>query len=1020
MLALALVAPAAAEPSFPAVDAEPLSTVAPAAVVLHANWQMRESAIAGDDGAAFSRAGFNAAGWYETSVPTTALGTLVRHGVYPDPYVGLNNMLIPDASDDHNRRYKLAQYSHLPNKANPWAKPYWFRREFNLPKEYKGKTVWLHLDGINYRADVWLNGRQVADAKSVVGMFRRFRFDVSSFVVEDGPNAVAVRIHPLDFPGDPMHEQLGGPPGSYGPNGGDGDILRNVTQYCSIGWDWIAAARDRNMGLWQHVWLEATGPVAVRDPAAMTDVRLPGAAEAAVTVRCQLDNPSPTERSVDLSVRIAPDGFAAEPVEFRAKATAAPHALTEVVLKPQDYPALVLHRPRLWWPVTYGDQPLYRLTVEARVDGQTSSQVTRRFGVRTVGSIILPSGGRAFTVNGRTIRMTGGAWVPDFLSSWSAQRYRDEVRLMAEGNHTIVRVNGCGIVPPDAFFDACDRYGLLVWEDLSRTSMEGTYRKDGGPTNSCDPCPCDPALYLDNMKDCIFRLRGRPSLLLWCGCNEAVPQQDVGEPLENEILPALDGTRPWLPSSYDSSIVVQGRHTKLGRAGHTILVRLPEYFRLYAQDPTFTSHNEIGLFSPPPINSIAKAIPDHDRPAPEWFPWNRDLGYHDAMDHVLKESDKIIRADLGEPACLTEYLWMGDLYSNLAYRAIYEAANKARPRNAGTHIWKINAAWPSVTQQVFDWYLRPNGGYYGMRSACRPLHVQHSVDDQTVQVVSTLAEARPNLKVRTTLVDTAGRVEHTQEHTITAAADATTPVGALPALVKDGRLHFLALDLLDAEGRELDHVATWVQADCRFHELMKLPPAVIDARVTQRSQQDDETIYKVSVRNASNVPAVQVWLEVIRGELGDEVLPAFWSDNALTLLPGQQRELTVRFRTNLLAAAPPHLMVEGWNVTPREWAVSDGKPVSLAMAVTGCEVRREGSKTKVQFTATQQGPAGPRWTTWPVPVKVDGNVARYVRIGLRNAATSSAIADACRSAGRAASDCRRRRPGENGCRALMV
>ena len=389
-------------------------------------------------------------------------------------------------------------------------------------------------------------------------------------------------------------------------------------------------------------------------------------------------------------------------------------------------------------------------------------------------------------------------------------------------------------------------------------------------------------------------------------------------------------------------------------AGHTIWCALPEYFRLYAQDPAFTSQNEIGLFSPPPINSIAKAIPDHDRPAPQWFPWNRDLGYHDAMDHVLKESDKIIRADLGEPACLTEYLWMGDLYSNLAYRAIYEAANKVRPRNAGTHIWKINAAWPSVTQQVFDWYLRPNGGYYGMRSACRPLHVQHSVDDQTVQVVSTLAEARPNLKVRTTLVDTAGRVE--------AHAGAYHHGGgrrhdARRSVARGGQRRPAALPRARFAGGRRPragprrHVGPGGLPLSRAYEAA----AGHDRRgVTERSQQDDETIYKVSVRNASRVPAVQVWLEVIRGELGDEVLPAFWSDNALTLLPGQKRELTVRFRTNLLAAASPHLMVEGWNVTPREWTVSDGKPVSLAMAVTGCEVRREGSHTKVQFTATQR------------------------------------------------------------------
>ena len=360
------------------------------------------------------------------------------------------------------------------------------------------------------------------------------------------------------------------------------------------------------------------------------------------------------------------------------------------------------------------------------------------------------------------------------------------------------------------------------------------------------------------------------------------------------------------------------------------------------------------------------------------------------MGFVLRGSDKIIREDLGEPACLTEYLWMGDLYSSLSYRAIFEAANKVRPRNAGTHIWKINAAWPSVVQQVFDWYLRCNGGYYAMRSACRPLHVQHSIDDHTIQVVSTLAEPRSNLKVCAMLVDAAGRVEHTQEHAVTAAADATTPVGQLPSVVRDGRLHFLALDLLDQDGRELDHVVTWLQADCRFHELMKLPPATVEARVTERTGQNGETLYKIVVRNTSNLPAVQVWLEVLRGQQGDEVLPSFWSDNALTLLPGQQREVTVRFRTNLLGAAPPHLMIEGWNVTPAQWAVGNGKAVPLAMEVAGCELRRDAGNTKLQFTATPCGPPGPRWTTWPVPVKVDGNLARYVRVGLHSGAGSSA------------------------------
>ena len=186
-------------------------------------------------------------------------------------------------------------------------------------------------------------------------------------------------------------------------------------------------------------------------------------------------------------------------------------------------------------------------------------------------------------------------------------------------------------------------------------------------------------------------------------------------------------------------------------------------------------------------------------------------------------------------------------------------------------------------------------------------------------------------------------------------------------------------------------MVTAVQADCRFHELMTLPPTEVAARVTGRSETAGETRYRVSVHNASSVPATQVWLEVIGGDQGDEVLPTFWSENALTLMPGERRELTVGFRTSLLAGAPPHLMVEGWNVTPRKLKVDGGQPVSLAMTVTGCEVCCEAKGVRVRFTATQRGVTGPRWTTWPAPVTVDGKLFRYVRIGLRSGATSSAV-----------------------------
>jgi len=967
-----------------AVAGEPLGTVPPGALLLDQGWQMQSSAVIGDDGAQLSMPGQLRDTWYKTDVPTTVLSALIRHGVYPDPYVGTNNMMIPDANDVHNKRFNLARFSHLPDKSNPWAKPWWFCREFQAPRDYRGKVVWLNLDGINYRADVWLNGRQIGKAKDIAGMFKRYRFDVTRQIQFGTTNALSIRIHPLDHPGDPVHEQLDGINGSLGPNGGNDEIARNVAQICAVGWDWVAAARDRNMGLWQNVWLQATGSVAVRDPAAFTDVRLPEGDAAAVTLRLHLENAAAVEQKVELTARIKPEGFSVATIEVRTSLTLAASSLAEIILKPDAHPELMMKKPSLWWPVTYGDQPLYRLSVEARVDGRVSDRAERLFGVRKVGSFILPSGGRAFTVNGRTLRLTGGAWIPDFLMGWDAQRYRDEIRLMAEGNHTVVRVNGCGIIPPDVFFDACDRLGVMVWEDLMRTSIESQYsynKRSWGYPADCD----EPALWLANMRDGVLRLRGHPSLLVWCGGNEDPPPKYLGVPMQDKILPELDGTRPWLPSSSAEPDWAK-ESMQVWSGGPWNMIRLPAYFKLYANENRCRALDEIGLVSMPPMNSVARFLPDYNQPDPATPPFNRTMSYHDAADGNcgIHDTDKIIRKDLGEPACLSDYLSMGDLYNGLAYRAIFEAANKVRPRNAGTHLWKTNAAWPSFLWQVYDWYLRPNAGYYSMKSACRPLHVQHSADDHSLQLVSTLPEARSNLTLRVTVANMSGAIEHRNEQTVAAPADATVSLGDLPLLKQDEKLRFLVLELLDTKGRELDRTATFVQRECRCHELLSLPPAAVAARVSKRFKEGDETVIQLTVRNTSGIPAVNVWLEVLKGPQGEEVLPCFWDDNALLLLPNEQRQLTVRFRTKDLLDKPPHLMVEGWNVLPAETDVATGKNAALQLRVTHGEAVGDNGSVCVKFSGSQPGSTGARWTTWPVPFIVDGRVLRYVRLAVKS------------------------------------
>jgi len=246
------------------------------------------------------------------------------------------------------------------------------------------------------------------------------------------------------------------------------------------------------------------------------------------------------------------------------------------------------------------------------------------------------------------------------------------------------------------------------------------------------------------------------------------------------------------------------------------------------------------------------------------------------------------------------------------------------------------------------------------------------------------------VRVRITLTDAAGRVEKVVESALTAAADATTPVGPLPQEVKDGGLHFLGLDLSDDAGLQIDRTVTWVQADCHWPELLSLPPAGIEAKVSPHEFEGQEGVYTISLCNTSSVPAVHVWLEVIRGVQGEEVLPTFWSDNALNLMPGERRKLTARFRTGLLGSMPAHLMAEGWNVLPSEQAMVDAKAVPLSMQVTGCGIVIQGTAVRLNIAATQDGPEGLRLTTWPVPVRLDGKVVRYARMGLKKGMTSHA------------------------------
>ncbi|HWB93046.1 MAG TPA: beta galactosidase jelly roll domain-containing protein, partial [Puia sp.] len=287
------------------------------------HFSMLSSAVVKAGGDSLSSADYAPANyWFPVTVPSTVLTGLVANKVYPDPYIGMNNMLIPDASDTFNREFHLEQYSYLPGQPNPWKKPYWYRTTFSVPAADKGRHFQLIFKGINYRAEVWVNGRLIADSAKMVGMFEEFDLDVSAAVHAGAENGLAVKIYPLDVPGEPATPQLKALEDFYENGGPTGDIGKNVTMLSSVGWDWIPEVHDRNMGIWQPVYLRTTGQVVISRPRIVTELpALPDTSLAKLSLDLQLSNNSGSTRHGSLQVTITPENFTGPAIRFSREET---------------------------------------------------------------------------------------------------------------------------------------------------------------------------------------------------------------------------------------------------------------------------------------------------------------------------------------------------------------------------------------------------------------------------------------------------------------------------------------------------------------------------------------------------------------------------------------------------------------------------------------------------------------------------------------------------------------------------
>jgi hypothetical protein len=844
----------------------------PGSISLDSGWRLQDAAKVSEKGEAISQNTFRADKWYAAVVPGTVLTSLVRNGVYPEPLYGENNR--PDRIPE-----SLCRTS------------YWYRRTFVLPSGFRGKQVWLNFEGINYCAEVWLNGRSLGQ---IQGAFARGLFNATAAIRQNGPNSLAVHILPPPHPGTPREQTLGN---GYGSNGGD---LENDTPtfVAAGGWDWIPAIRDRNMGIWQSVTLSASGPVTIQDPNVVSTLPLP-----------RID-------SADLKVEVTLRNSVAHPItgtligtiagrEFRRSVTLSPNASQTITLTPKDSTALHLDHPKLWWPNGYGPQSLYKMLLRfVTANGAISDTHEATFGVRSITYFTpLNPGKLTLTINGQPILVRGGNWGMDEAMKRSPhERLEAQIRLHKEVGYTMIR-NWVGQTTQEDFYALCDKYGILVWDDYW---LDDTTR------------PIPGQMFLANAREKLLRYRIHPCIAVWCGRNEF----PVDPPFEKELVKLthdLDPQRYYQPISSDNHGV--GGHGSYG------VEPVEYYFKPY----TDSFHTEIGAPSIPTLEALHKMMPRKD-----WGSLNDDWAEHDMCQfkypHVLTER-------YGPIADTNDFVRKAQLSGYEGYRAMYEGRNaKMFQPASGVLIWMSNPAQPSMVWQIYSYDLEPNSTYFGVKKACERIHVQMTPTGH-IQVINNTPTQQRALTVTASLYNLDGTKAESQAFSGIAELSAATDFGDIRWPTKLTSVHFVRLTLRNRAGRTVSDNFYWHTTpesgqDCSA--LQTLPTVVLDVSAVQKKDTGATCHLDVTVRNPTRSVALLAHLQLRQKKSGERVLPVYYSDNYLSLLPGETRVVTIEVAKKDLKGDHPLLSVDGWNVTVA--ARKSGKSTAAIDVVSDPEV----------------------------------------------------------------------------------
>ncbi|MFZ1290241.1 MAG: sugar-binding domain-containing protein [Melioribacteraceae bacterium] len=851
-------------------------------ILLQNNWKLISSEkIPFLKGEEISSENFIAEDWYFTKIPSTVLADLVENEVYKNPYFGTNLKNIP------TEQFKI---------------PWWYRNEFEINEEQFSQNILINFDGINYKANIWLNGNLIADEKTFFGAYRRFQFNISQNV-KIGKNVLAIEVippKPGDFP---------------------------------IGFvDWNPNPPDNNLGIFRDISLQFNKGVEIKNPFIESEINLTNFRNAELKVSTELVNHSGKKIDCELFGKI-------ENIDFSKSIKLEIGEFKKVEFSANEFSQLNFKNPKIWWPNKLGEPNLYELNLKILSNDEIFDETSTKFGIRKIEDYINDGGHRGYKVNGHKLLIRGAGWTDDLLLHDTHESLETQIKYVKHMNLNCIRLEGFW-GKDQKLYDLCDENGILImvgwscqWEHKEYLGKE-VHPKYGGVIEKDEI-----ELIAKSWDDQLLWLRNHPSIFVWTVGSDMLPHPDL-EKKYIQTFEKYDKTRPYLNSTggvgSDQGIITSQEIISEISGSSRVKMLGP-----YAYTPPiywYTNKNLGGAYgfntetcpgaNVPPIESLKKFIPEENL-----WPIDNVWNFHCGKNYFshIDRTQIAIEKRYGKPKNAEDFAFKTQILNYELMRPMFEAFQVNQKNATGIIQWMLNSAWPELYWQLYDSFLMPNGAYFSAKKANEPIQLIYNYGDKNVYLLNNSLNHLENFSAEIKYYDINSNLIFTKDLNVSIEKESCKKILDVPKSIKFSSTYFLDLKLFNNSQKQIANNFYWLSKkedildyDAKvegwnyytpskqfadFTEIELMP------KVSLNISQEIVSENKIRIKLENNNNAIAFFIELLLFDKvsNDVILPVLWSDNYVSFLPNETKIIEAEV-LDKIKIQNSELRLKGWNL----------------------------------------------------------------------------------------------------------